>query len=93
MEKTHTKGDWSILDTMEIVAMPSQTKIGRLDFISETDLAQGAPEMLANGKLMAAAPDLLKALQDINRHWSEGNFSRETNLWEAMDKAIKKATK
>lgn len=48
-------------------------------------------ERVANARLIAAAPDLLEALEAINAHWESGNFSRNPDLWEPMRAAIAKA--
>lgn len=45
----------------------------------------------ADQVLIAAAPDLLAALEAINAHWEAGNFSRQPHLWEPMKAAIAKA--
>ena len=52
---------------------------------------QTEEECLKRAKLFAASPELLKALQGIRTHWSNGNFSKDPKLWKAMDEAIKKA--
>jgi hypothetical protein len=57
-------------------------------------LSLGIPieEAKANAKLCVAGDDMLKALQGIRTHWSNGNFNRDPKLWKAIDEAIKKAT-
>lgn len=54
----HTEGEWFASGT-EVVSMPSQVKI------SNQISGENYEKAKANAKLIAAAPDLLKALSDL----------------------------
>ena len=81
----HTAGPWSIYDRIPVVVVDK-------DGASICDAAPGNPHMplneaKANARLIAAAPDLLAALREIER--GEGEFSRDqlthaTNCIESM---------
>ena len=110
---THTKGNWySIKDTLTGVTYinckihdGAIIEIARI-CISAHDNSDHRKwtETLANAKLMAAAPELLKALETIkNAFWSEGEIGqygvsftdlqiRIDDLKSIANKGIKKAT-
>ena len=58
METKHTKGEW--LRSRNIIGTPTRT-------ICAIHGHQGEPETEANARLIAAAPDLLEALQTITQ--------------------------
>jgi hypothetical protein len=87
----HTPGPWLVRpicdhDVIDII----KEGFGPGDAIAVIS-AWGDPERIADAHLIAAAPDLLKALEAINSHWEAGNFSRKPELWEPMRAAIAKA--
>lgn len=91
MKTKHTPGPWSAGRTI-IVHANTLAKLGAsIGFINTSDEERNAIAK-ANSHLIAAAPDLLEALQAINAHWEAGNFSRREELWAPMREAIAKAT-
>lgn len=64
---THTPGPWSISDWRHINNETGQKYIAdaRGGVICETYRGRGEHEMLANARLIAAAPELLAALENL----------------------------
>ena len=92
MENKHTKGDWFLSGHREIVAMPNQIKICKIDLISQADVNKGCVEMSANAKLIAAAPLLLEACKQAIS--TLDHFKGDTVVKEVIEKigiVIKKA--
>lgn len=87
---THTSGDWQV--RYDIGAISVETPERRIASILYEGGSEDS-EVEANARLIAAAPELLAALEAINNHWDSGNFSRQPHLWEPMRKAIANATK
>lgn len=89
-DQKRTPGPWFVKTTPE-----GRFGINSRDFyIAETIGGLGPTKTKANANLIAAAPDLLEALEAleaINAHWEAGNFSRQPHLWETMKAAIAKA--
>lgn len=100
----HTKGEWEITGESYgnyiTVGNENRKTIARIPWISQTDVDNGSEEDSANAKLIAAAPDLLEALDSVMTALSPAfNFdfemSRHEEGYEYIDKAlkaIKKAT-
>ena len=85
----NTKGDWFVSGSLEVVAMPTQVKIGR---ISGANLE----EAKANAKLIAAAPDLLNLALFVEEFCEMTQSDKRIflkKLKNLSDKAIAKATK
>lgn len=93
MEFKGTKGEWKLHGYRHGQVIFSINKRGIKDCDLYEFQYENSDELEANAKLIAAAPDLLEALQGIQSHWDSGNFSRKKELRIAMDKAIEKALK
>lgn len=59
----HTKGPWLLAGGNHIQPTPAGPVIARIDPRRKSD------EVSANGQLIAAAPELLKSLQDMVEEW------------------------
>lgn len=90
MEFKGTKGEW--------IAVGKNVKING-ELISRKTYPQGAcvttmelnlQRIFADAKLIASAPDLLEALQNIKK-LCDGNITNENNIWHIANKAIEKA--
>jgi hypothetical protein len=95
----HTPGDWSFWQKYQGEDIASIRANGKIiaDVVGQNS-GEGVmkDEALANAKLIAAAPDLLKALKEMLRH-TDGNCAEEpmTTLTQAeleARAAIEKAT-
>lgn len=78
----HTKGEWFVSGSDQIVSMPSQCKI------ANRVSGWNQEEAEANAKLIAAAPELLEVLQTIE---NDDNSIPEW-LLVRIKQVIKKAT-
>lgn len=102
METKHTKGKWVIypgLNSFEFPGIEAIHESGNFSIVCVGNDFEGVQgrnkdEIQANAKLIAAAPDLLEALQELydftNNYFGgspAGKFARNTAF-----KAIKKAT-
>lgn len=88
MENRFTEGVWMVSGGRQIVSMPSQCKI------SNNISGWNYEEAEANAKLIAAAPDLLNALDAVMRSYERycpERYYKDDNVALADD-AIKKAT-
>jgi len=98
----HTKGEWRIDD----MPLPSRKTV-EIKHCGEVICSlkhrqrvkhytlDGLPEMKANAKLIAAAPELLRALNTISEaFWTDGETEEEkiSDLQNIATEAIKKAT-
>ncbi len=89
--KTHTPGPWQVIDNR---SMNGNYWIGTDAWTSHAEVRMGCGEAaelgdeLANAKLIAAAPDLLAALQEIVMKWGFPN----TSEWHRARAVIAKAT-
>lgn len=85
----HTKGNWSYIDNGEVIIVDSNTEFGN---IAELETSKECyKEQLANAKLMAAAPELLEALELVFEHAKIIINDNHPDCKKAMN-AIKKAT-
>ena len=87
MTRTHTPGPWRIGDAGNTIFGPPN---GRPSPQRIADLA--CTDHKANGRLIAAAPEMLEALRAIlrecaitHKHWGEGSNLKEANA--AVDSA------
>lgn len=87
MKTKHTHGEWT--NTGLEIRHKSR---GIILATIYSHLASNQPqdEANANAKLIAAAPDLLEAIQEILGHTHDGNFLK--SIRDQAKKAIKKAT-
>ena len=93
MEFKGTKGEWKITGTSEQRTMINGSSIDVWWNLSSSNVSED--EGKANAKLIAAAPDLLKALQVILKHKNAINHYIDDNeLYTAIEEseqAINKA--
>lgn len=64
MKTKHTPGPWEIIHTEKNPGKVDQIHVGKPDYTVCRVMAYGENAM-ANARLIAAAPDLLKALKDL----------------------------
>lgn len=83
---SHTPGPWSMFRTTETVAVRSTT-----DLIADVPLYHSMVGM-DNARLISAAPDLLAALEEMQRTFDRpGPGTYGAGCWERADAAIAKA--
>lgn len=84
----HTPGPWFAVDYAGFVSIQS------VDEYSDSDVLNIAvdPNAEANGKLAAAAPDLLEALKEAQQHFVRSGWRLSGRTGKIMEAAIKKAT-
>lgn len=94
MKTKHTKGRWSVVAEVNLpelyVSSEYHGGICSLPkYYGDLETAEGIAEAEANAKLIAAAPELLEALQVATLYVSSISNKEDWNLIQA---AIKKAT-
>ena len=93
----HTKGNWETKETSGVfdiycyIHMHGDVLIGTIYKRDQNDRYFGTEEAEANAKLIAAAPEMLEALQWIEHHALQKGCNKES-LKAVAKEAIKKAT-
>ncbi len=89
METKHTKGKWIVVDSGgKVISRTSEENYADICTLADRPLAI-SPEVEANAKLIAAAPDLLEVL-DVIVHFYDDQI--KPSIIYAAQNAIKKAT-
>lgn len=95
MKPKHTPAPWTNLPRLQCIPICGQDEVGlSLGFINSSNSERTA-EGKANAKLIAAAPDLLEALQAARDLWGDYLPPGNSNAMKAMklvNAAISKAT-
>ena len=95
MKIKHTPAPWLYGAAGHIVEIYSTRKNSLPDRllaqVIDVDPDNTRFETIANAKLIAAAPELLEALEEIKK-LCDGNVTNENNIWHKANSAIKKAT-
>lgn len=97
-EPTHTPGPWEVIQHGQKIVVrtesPSKTRFGASRYAAVGGFERSDPkqlaEALANARLIAAAPELLEALQAITDAAKEKRVTAEH--YEVASAAINKAT-
>lgn len=93
----HTEGEWvAISNGHYLEVKQKENQVGGICSCVFTNVEDSIPtsetENVANAKLIAAAPDMLKALIDFNETVDTANFEQIKRIYDQAKKAIKKAT-
>lgn len=93
MKNTHTPGPWILDGANAKIVSQDGTLISNVGFVSKngTSVTYGDGQNLPNAKLIAAAPELLEALELMYDLVNAGNAPDNDDLDKALA-AIKKAT-
>jgi len=94
MKTEFTKGEWSIADDFshfETTIMCGDTRIAEVKHFTDFENDPSINEGRANAKLIAAAPDLLLACNELLELLKFHGYTRSTEIYQAQE-AIKKAT-
>lgn len=88
---THTPGLWSIGPHQRIISRGWGIRISDDSAIAYV-LGEKNPELQANARLIAAAPDILEALQRLIDAPGHGTHEAMRRAYEAASAAVAKAT-
>lgn len=88
METKHTKGEWTATQT----SISDSNGVIATTYVNTVKRYIGKQEVEANAKLIAAAPDLLEALNDLVSWANIKDGSNYKYLRDNAINAIKKAT-
>ncbi len=87
MNTKHTEGDWKVSDRLT-----NGVEGYEIHWSEDGECITDHVYTLADAKLIAAAPELLKALIDLKNQFSRSRIPSRKIALENADKAIKKAT-
>lgn len=83
---THTPGPWRVIEKVGFSVYPEDSPV----YIAFMNNARSNCEVNAN--LMAAAPEMLEALEDVQKYVTfQMHLDHEKEIAEKVDKAIAKA--
>lgn len=93
----HTPGPWELSDEnnahFEIQIGETICSLDRCSRYSDLKYVIEREEMIANGHLIMAAPDMLDALKELRAHFTAAGWnSNDSGVIRIIDSAIKKAT-
>jgi hypothetical protein len=89
----HTPGPWIAVGFWVEHPSDKRPDICNCDPRSMDQEGRSDAEILANARLIAAAPDLLEALRGALEHWPvPSSICKDRPAWEAARAAIAKAT-
>jgi len=94
---THTPGPWHCTDDL-VIETPIEDGNGRVALVTVAKVARGGPHRVDNARLIAAAPDLLAALEQIETAWDSipecdqvPEQLNDNSMWDEIRAAIAKA--
>jgi len=88
----HTPGPWKLDDVSDFIRGPRGVYIAELCDANSDRVQVHGPRFEANARLIAAAPDLLEALEHISRELPENEFIKHSkDAIRKVKDAIRKA--
>lgn len=86
MTTIHTPGPWAVVG--------NEIEGDGMTVVTITEYRKMTPRQAANARLIAAAPDLLAAMQALDAHgdWAGTEWSVSAAVWRAARAAIARAT-
>ncbi|CDY76148.1 hypothetical protein BGLT_05221 [Caballeronia glathei] len=93
MSEKHTPGPWFVTGTGLSRYVEGKVRPGVLQEVAWCGATEVPEQMEANARLIAAAPELLEALQAmVDAHAIPSSICKERPVYEAALAAIRKAT-
>lgn len=93
MSAKHTPGEWELRHERHLGKTTHVVKIGTASVYFNRGIGQTEEEAVANGKLIASAPELLAALEALLEQADLGEVDEETKpIVDQARAAIRKAT-
>lgn len=94
MATAYTPGPWEVNEFGLVYALPQDggdASVLIADVVADDQRERPTPQEEANGRLIAAAPALLAAVQGLTR-WAHLLGGWEATVWDAAKAAIEAAT-
>lgn len=95
----HTKGPWEVTGQSEagryisVKGADNKRTVARVPWVSESDANDGDQRDLRDARLIAAAPEMLAALEEITKELRTRRFVKDDEIWPQARKLYRLAEK